>query len=170
MKIPLDTICVRSGVLCPRCRKLIDNGFYTLREVEIMKNLLELEEHDPNLKFLKDSTYVKSYETNSMILIVLEMGNDVPQAALVKLGRILSTKMNTKIRVIKKSDPKNIIVQVVAPARVQGINSVWTPDGDVQHIIRISKYDARLLPAGVNELEHLLSMIFNENYKIKITQ
>jgi hypothetical protein len=135
-----------------------------------MKNLLELEEHDPNLKFLKDSTYVKSYETNSMILIVLEMGNDVPQAALVKLGRILSTKMNTKIRVIKKSDPKNIIVQVVAPARVQGINSVWTPDGDVQHIIRISKYDARLLPAGVNELEHLLSMIFNENYKIKITQ
>jgi transcription antitermination factor NusA-like protein len=113
---------------------------------------------------------VKSYETNSMILIVLEMGNDVPQAALVKLGRILSTKMNTKIRVIKKSDPKNIIVQVVAPARVQGINSVWTPDGDVQHIIRISKYDARLLPAGVNELEHLLSMIFNENYKIKITQ
>jgi transcription antitermination factor NusA-like protein len=170
MKIPLDTICVRSGVLCPRCRKLIDNGFYTLREVEIMKNLLELEEHDPNSKFLKDSTYVKSYETNSMILIVLEMGNDVPQAALVKLGRILSTKMNTKIRVIKKSDPKNIIVQVVAPARVQGINSVWTPDGDVQHIIRISKYDARLLPAGVNELEHLLSMIFNENYKIKITQ
>jgi len=170
MRIPLDTICIRSGVLCPRCRKLIDNGFYTLREVEIMKNLLELEEHDPNFKFLKDSTYVKSYETNSMILIVLEIGNDVPQAALVKLGRTLSTKMNTKIRVIKKSDPKNIIVQIVAPARVQGINSVWTPDGDVQHIIRISKYDARLLPAGVNELEHLLSMIFNENYKIKIMQ
>jgi|UniRef100_A0A7J2U339 transcription antitermination factor NusA-like protein len=168
MKIPLDIICVRSGVLCPRCRRLVDSGIYTQREVEIMRYLLELEEQDTSFRFLKDATYVKSYETNSMILTVLEVSSDVPQSALAKLGRTLGAKMNTKVRVIRKSDPKNMIVQVVAPARVQGVNSVWTPDGDVQHIIRISRYDARLLPAEVNELELLLSMILNENYKIKV--
>jgi transcription antitermination factor NusA-like protein len=168
MKIPLDTICVKSGVLCPRCHRLIDSGFYTLREVEIMRYLLELEEQDPNFKFLKDATYLKSYETNSLTLTVLEVGSDVPQSALARLGRTLSAKMNTKVRVIRKSDPKSIIVQVVAPARVQGINSVWTPDGDVQHIIRISRYDARLLPAEVSEIESLLSLVLNENYRIKI--
>ncbi|MEM4030456.1 MAG: transcription elongation factor [Ignisphaera sp.] len=168
MRIPLDTICVKSGVLCPRCRRLVDSGTYTQREVEIMKHLLELEERDPNYKFLKDTTYVKSYETNSMIITILEADDLIPQSMLVKLGKTLSEKIGMKVRVIRKADPKTLIAQIIAPARMHGVNSVWTPDGDVQHIIRISRYDARFLPLEVKELEQLLATIFHENYRIKI--
>ena len=168
MRIPLDVICVKSGVLCPRCQKLVDSGTYTLREVEIMKALFELEEKDANFKFLKDATYVKSYETNSMIVTILEVSEDVPQTALIRLGRVLSEKLGSKVRVVRKTDPKTLIAQIIAPARIQGVNSVWTPDGDVQYIVRISKQDARFLPMNINELEHLLTLIFNENYRVKI--
>jgi len=168
MKIPLDTICVKSGVLCPRCRKLVDSGTYTLREVEIMKQLLELEEQDPNYRFLKDVTYVKSYETNSIIVTILDVDDSIPQSMLIRLGKTLSEKIGLRVRVIRKSDPKTLIAQIIAPARIHGVNSVWTPDGDVQHIIRISRYDARFLPVEVKELEQLLSTIFHENYRIKI--
>ncbi|MCI4437338.1 MAG: transcription elongation factor [Ignisphaera sp.] len=168
MRIPLDVICVKSGVLCPRCRRLVESNTYTWREVEIMKHLLELEETDASFKFLKDATYVKAYETNSMIVVVIDVGADVPQHALIKLGRVLSTKLNTRVRVVRKSDPRNMILQIIAPARVEGINRVWTPDGDVQNIIRIPKTDARLLPSEASELERILSIILGENYRIKI--
>ncbi len=168
MKIPLDTICVKSGILCPRCKKLIDSGAYTQNEVDVMKVLLELEE-DPSNKFLREATYIKSYYIDSMAIVVIEVSNTIPQTMLVRLGRTLSEKLRLKVRVVRRSqDVKAFLAQIFAPARIQGIDSVWTPDGDVQHIIRISRYDARVLPFKVNQLENLLTMIFNEVYRIKV--
>lgn len=168
MRIPLDTICVKSGVLCPRCKRLIDSGAYTRDEVDVMKAFLELEE-DPNNKFLRDATYFKSYRIDSMIIVVIDVGDTIPQSMLVRLGRILGEKLGLRVRVIRRSqDIKVFLAQIFAPARIQGIDSVWTPDGDVQHIIRISRYDARVLPFKIDQLENLLTEIFNEVYRIKI--
>lgn len=168
MKIPLDTICVRSGVLCPRCKRLIDSGTHAQSEVDIMKALLELEE-DPSNKFLREASYFKSYYVDSMVIVVIDVSDTIPQSMLIRLGRTLSEKLGLRVRVIRRSqDIKTFLAQIFAPARIQGVDSVWTPDGDVQHIIRISRYDARVLPFKVNQLENLLTAIFNEVYRIKI--
>uniref|UniRef100_A0A7C5TL80 Transcription elongation factor NusA n=1 Tax=Ignisphaera aggregans TaxID=334771 RepID=A0A7C5TL80_9CREN len=168
MRLPLDIICVKSGVLCPRCKRLIDSGVYSQNEVDIMKALLELEE-DPSNKFLREATYFKSYYVDSIVIVVIEVSDSIPQSMLIKLGRALSEKLGLRIRVIRRSqDVKVFLAQIFAPARIQGIDSVWTPDGDVQHIIRISKYDARVLPFKISQLENLLTMIFNEVYRIKV--
>jgi len=169
MKIPLDIICVRSGILCPRCRRLVESGAYTTTDVEVMKILLELEE-DPNNKFLREATYIKSYSVDSMVIVLLELSNAVPQSFLIRIARMISEKMGMKVRVVRYSqDQKSMIAQLFAPARIQGIDSVWLPDGDVQYIIRVSRYDAKYLPLKINELETLLSKMFNESYRIKVT-
>jgi predicted nucleic acid-binding Zn-ribbon protein len=43
LRIPLDTICVKTGILCPSCQRKVDEGEVQEFEVEILRNLLELE-------------------------------------------------------------------------------------------------------------------------------
>ncbi|MEM1525584.1 MAG: hypothetical protein QXZ41_04190 [Ignisphaera sp.] len=169
MRIPLDVICVRSGVLCPRCRRVVEGGEHSEIEVDIMRYLLELE-NDSNFKFLKSASYIKSYKVDSVIIIVLDIPEVVSRLNIIRLAKALEEKLGLKIRIVQKtSDPKSFILQLISPARIQGIDSVWTPDGSVQHIVRIPKSDAKLLPLRVDILENLLSSIYNEVYRIKIS-
>jgi len=169
MRIPLDHICVKSGILCPRCRRLIESGQVQPFEVDIMKVLLELEENDPNFRFLRDAVYVKSYTLNGLTVLTLDLHDDVNPQLLIKLARTLSEKIKSKVRVVRRTnDLKLMIAQIIAPARVQGVNMVWSPDGTVQYVVRISRYDAKFLPTKIENIEQLLNMMFNEIFKIKI--
>ena len=168
MKIPLDVICVRSGVLCPRCRRIVESGEHTEVEVEVMRHLLELE-NNSSFKFLKNASYIKSYKIDSMLVVILDLPEPVPRATIVRLGKALEEKLGVKVRITQKtSDPKVFISQLISPARIEGIDSVWTPDGAVQYIVRIPRSDAKLLPLKVEALENLLSSIYNEVYRVKI--
>ncbi len=173
MKIPLDQICVRSGVLCPRCRELVASGRVNEFEVELMRILLELE-NDPQFKFLKESSYVKSYLKNSILVMILDLPENVTSQQIARLARTISSRVsenlgNVKIRVVRRSnDVRNMIAQILAPARIQGVNTLWSPDGTVQHIVRVPRNDVRFLPGPVNELEELFKEIFNEQYRIRI--
>ncbi len=170
MKMPLDHICLKSGVLCPRCRKLVESGVVADYEVEIMRGILELEEKNPEFRALKDGTYIKSYRVDSFVVLMVEVPENVSTQTLTKLARALSEKLGMKIRVVKKvNDMKLVIAQIVAPARVNGVNSLWLPDGTVQHIVRISRYDAKLLPASIEALEKLFKEIFGEDIRIRLT-
>lgn len=169
MRAPLDSVCLKSGVLCPRCRRVIESGAVSPKEIEVMQHLLELEEADPGFRFLRDTNYVKSYEVDSLLLVILDVDAVVSAATLTKLSKVLSERLNAKVRVIRNSqDPKALVSQIIAPARMQGIDSVWTPDGDVHYVIRISKHDARLLPMRVEMLESLLSSMFNATYRVRV--
>lgn len=169
MRIPLDVICVRSGILCPRCRRIVESGEHQEIEIEVMRHLLELE-NDNNFKFLKNSSYIKSYKVNTMLIIILDTQEPVPRSTIVKLSKALEERIKVRVRIIQKtSDPKTFISQLISPARIQGIDSVWTPDGTVQHIVRIPKSDAKLLPLKTSDIENLLSSIYNEIYRVKIS-
>ena len=170
MKIPLDYICLKSGVLCPRCRRLIEEGKVGEHEVEVMKVLIDLEEKDPEFKFLRDAVYVKTYTSNGFHVLVLKIPEDIPPTTLIRLSRVLSDRLNAKVRVVKQTnDMKYMIAQIVAPARVQGVNSLWLPDGTVQHIVRIPRYDARLLPTAIENIEKILKEMFGENIRVKLS-
>ncbi len=168
--MPLDYICLKSGVLCPRCRKLVDEGKVQQFEVDLMKALIELEEKSQDFKFLREATYVKGYLVDNFCVLILELPEDVTQHSLIRLSRVLSDKVGLKVRVVKKvNDMKMLIAQIVAPARIQGVNALWLPDGSVQHIVRIPRYDAKSLPTSVENLEKLFNEIFGTSIRIKLS-
>lgn len=169
MKIPLDYICVKSGVLCPRCRHMVESGQVQKYEIEVIRHLIELEERDPAFRFLRDATYVKSYMIDDFLVLIIDILNDVAPQTLIRLARVLGERLNMKVRAVKRlNDMKMVIAQILSPARIQGVNTVWSPDGTVQYVVRISRYDARFLPISIDELEKLLNMIFNKAFKIKL--
>lgn len=170
MKIPLDYLCVKTGVLCPRCQRLVDTGVVGEYEVPVMRALLELEER-PDFKFLKDAKYIKTLKLDSMMVLLLEINDpDLKPKDLGRLGRALSDKLRVKVRVINKTtgDIRELARQLMYPARVAGVNTLWLPDGSIEHIVRVPRADIRYLPMKTSSLEEILTQITGMNVRIRI--
>ncbi len=166
--MPLDYVCVKSGVLCPRCQGLVDSGKVDREEVDVMKALVELEETSSEFKWLKNVNYVKSYIAENLAIVVLEAsGVSPPQVS--RLSRALSDKLGLRVKVATSaSDPKMLAGQLLYPARILGINTLWLPDGTTRYNIRIRKRDTRYLPASQETVEKLLSKILKMPVKLKL--
>lgn len=169
MRIPLDHICVRSGVLCPRCQGLVDSRVVESYEVDVMRVLLDLEDK-PEFKFLKDAVYHKTLKLADLLVITIQLPDSLTNQRLInKLDKQLSEVLGIKVRVIDKSvnNIRSIAFQLVTPARISGINTLWLPDGSVQYIVRIPKSDSRYLPASKEVIEEVLSTLVGNSVRIR---
>ncbi len=169
MKIPLDQICVKSGVLCPRCQGLVDSRVVEPYEIEVMNALLELE-NNTEFKFLKEATYYKAVRSDGFMVLLIELPDSYTTPRLIsKLDKQLSEILGVKVRVIDKSSNniKHIALQLIMPARVSGINTLWLPDGSTQYIVRIPKSDSRYLPASKEVIEEVLTNLIGNSVRIR---
>ncbi|UXD21364.1 transcription elongation factor [Ignicoccus pacificus DSM 13166] len=167
LRIPLDTICVKTGILCPSCQRKVDEGEVQEYEVDVMRKLLELENE---IKELKNATYVKSYDLGNLLIVVLKM--DEWDTDLVrKIRQALSRALDRRVRVvIKTPEPREVASQLLIPLTVRGVNVVWLPDGTQKYVVRVSRGFSRRgprLPAPKEELEKVLSDILGAPIEIR---
>ncbi|MEM0043624.1 MAG: transcription elongation factor NusA [Sulfolobales archaeon] len=171
MKIPLDYICVKTGVLCPRCRRLVEIGMVEEFEIDLMRAMIDVENDAEFKNILSDFTYVKAYRFSDNIVIVGEFSHKADQRILQRLSKVLSDKLNMRVRVISpsnKKDVKSLISQLIFPARILGVNIVWVPDGSQQHIVRIPRTDLRYITLPIENIEKIVEVISGESVKIRI--
>jgi len=168
VKIPLDHICVKTGVLCPRCERLVSSGEIEKFEVNVMRLLLELEEKT-EFKFLRNAIYHKAINVDNFLILIIELKEHITSRLLGRLGRALSDELKMRVRVVNKSNTniREIASQLLYPARVIGVNTLWLPDGTVEHIVRIPRSDSRYLPSNIYALEQVLSVVTGMNVKIR---
>jgi transcription antitermination factor NusA-like protein len=87
----------------------------------------------------------------------------------IKIAKILQERLGMKVRILEKSNSiKSTAVQLLTPARVLGVNTVWLPDGTVQYVVRVSKYEKKFLPADEASLETVLSKIHSTPVRIRV--
>lgn len=170
MKIPLDQLCVRSGVLCPRCEMLVRNGSVRDLDLEVMRFLLRAE-GTPDYRFLRDAEYIRSVNLGNVVVVQLNIPTSgVDQKSLLKLARYLESGLNIRVRVIdtKNTSTKDLIKSVMQPARVLGVNTLWLPDGSVEYVVRIPRSDLKYLPTSQEDVETILTQLVGANVKIRV--
>ena len=52
--LPLDKTCINSGFLCTNCQARLDAGEITEFEIDLAKDLLQLEEEEEQFAFLRN--------------------------------------------------------------------------------------------------------------------
>jgi len=170
LRIPLDTLCVKTGVLCPRCQSIVRSGSVKEYEVDVMRELLDLEEL-PDFKFLKDMEYVRSIVSEGALVIILQdvRDNTPDPRSLNKLSWVLGERLKTKTRIITNTkDLKEVVKQLVFPARITSVNTIWLPDGTVEYVVRIPKFEMRNLPFKRREvIEDILTQITGNVVRIR---
>jgi len=172
VKIPLDYVCVKSGVLCPRCQSLVDSGEVDEREVAIMKALIELEEKE-NITLLKKATYYKTFFVNQDLVVVvmdLGIGTSVPLFTRYarRLEQRLSEKLNARVRIIPRaSDVRGLASFLLFPTRILGVNILWLPDGSIEYVIRVPRRSRKYIAPYIEVYEKILNELLGKKTVIR---
>ena len=142
MVLPVCDVCLKSGILCQGCENKLKSGEISQIDLDIAKVLFKL--GDGKLGFQK------TIEVGDIVIIVTE--KDQVGKLIGKNGKIvreLSRTVGKKIRVVgQDSDLKSISSDILAPARVSGINVVYGTDGEEKYKIRVMQEDSRKLPGS----------------------
>jgi transcription antitermination factor NusA-like protein len=165
MKMPICTIDVKSGFLCSRCQDKLDKGLITQLDIDIAKELLSFEDRLPGLKEVE---FKRAVDAGSMIIIIVGQGDssDIfePNSRVFKE---LEKRFNKRIRVIEEnSNIRRTIEDMVTPAALLGINTLWLPDGSLEKKVRLSLSDSKKLPADIQVVEETIKALTGERIRI----
>ena len=138
MRTELCQFCLRSGILCSKCREKVRKGEITETDLKIARLLLSLEEKYPPLQ---DVYFHKAVEADGILAILVERGDVAKMLSYGgKITKILSQKTGKKIRVLEyNSDERKFLEDLFAPLNIITINKIWLPDGTTETRVILKK-------------------------------
>ncbi len=165
MKTPVCNICLKTGILCPRCQKMLASGEISENEVKISKLLYELTN---KYNIAKNITFVRAIEFDNLLILVVGK-NDVYE--FVRKGgmiiKSLQQNLQTKIRIIEDTkNIKKIVLDLIYPVRILGVNIVYLPDGTKRKKLRIPLDDEKRLPISLKKVKEIVYEITKESIEI----
>lgn len=156
MVLPVCDVCLKSGMLCQGCENKLKSGEITQIDLDIAKLLYKVGDGKIGFK--------KTIEIGDVVIIVTEkdqVGKLIGKGG--KIVRAISKKIGKKVRVVgENSDLKSVSTDILAPARISGINIVYGKDGKEKYKIRVMKEDARRIPAKLSLLNDIIQKLTNE--------
>lgn len=145
----------------------MDRGEVSRDEIPVMKTLIDLEENQ-GLRLLREAKYVRSIWLPGLLVIVLRIPRATPPE-LRRLSRALGEALGIRVQVVNMTrDVKTLAAQLVSPARVLGVNMVWLPDGSTQYVVRLSRFDQRVLPTKPSNIEKALQEILEVPIRVRL--
>ena len=148
MKTALCKFCLKSGILCSKCRAKLKSGEVSKVDLEIARLLLPLENAYPPLQ---DIHFHKAVEANGILALIVGRG-DVARllAHGRKIVRTLEEKTEKKIRILEQgADYRKFLEDLFAPSNILTINTIWLPDGTTETKVILRRRRRR--PPSMNE-------------------
>ncbi len=135
MKTPICDSCAWSEELCPDCRHNLASGRISPLDVEVSQILHKInEKHN-----ISAASFCKAVSLGEAVFVFTEGEVGLLIGREGKVVSALSSALGRRVRIVQKSpDVKKAIADLIAPARLLGINSVWTAGKEIVRL-RIAK-------------------------------
>jgi transcription antitermination factor NusA-like protein len=157
MVLPVCDVCLKSGMLCQGCENKLKSGEITQMDLDIAKILYKLGEGKIGFK--------KTIEIGDTVIIVTEkeqVGKLIGKSG--KIVREISHSIGKKVRVVgENSDLRAVARDILAPARLSGINIVYGKDGQKKYKIRVMAEDSRRIPGRLDFLNSIIKELTSED-------
>ncbi len=169
MKIPFCTFCVKTRVFCARCQQLLDSQQYDMIDVDVINALLSVKQKFD--EYLRNVEYVKSYDADDTVVVVLRGIKSIPRNVIKDLEIALEQQLNKKVRIVEKSSNiSELASQLAQPARILTVAISWLPDGTSEAVVKIPRWEARRLPLRPEEFAKILSMITGTSVRVEVAK
>ena len=157
MVLPVCDVCLKSGMLCQGCENKLKSGEITQMDLDIAKLLYKLGEGKIGFK--------KTIEIGDTVIIVTDkeqVGKLIGKSG--KIVREISHSIGKKVRVVgENSDLRAVARDILAPARLSGINIVYGKDGQKKYKIRVMAEDSRRIPGRLDVLNSIIKELTSED-------
>jgi len=162
MKTPICEICARTGNLCSGCSEKLQKGVISELEVKISQLLYQInEKHN-----ITEARFKKALDLGKIVLILTDGDVGLLIGREGKVVSELSQTLGKKVRIAEFSgDVKKSIADILQPARLLGINRLYSGGNEITKI-RISKAELRNLPVDINTLEKAFNSLIGTEVKI----
>jgi transcription antitermination factor NusA-like protein len=144
-------------MLCQGCENKLKSGEITQMDLDIAKLLYKLGEGKIGFK--------KTIEIGDTVIIVTDkeqVGKLIGKSG--KIVREISRSIEKKVRVVgENSDLRAVAKDILAPARLSGINIVYGKDGQKKYKIRVMAEDSRRIPGRLDVLNSIIKELTSED-------
>ena len=165
MKTPLCDFCLKSGVLCPRCQEKVRLGEISETDIKVAKTLLSLQDRYPSLQ---KTSFFKAYEADKVLAIIVGPG-DLPHLLGYggKILRDITQETNRNVRILERGgDIRKFIEDLLAPASIVSLNTIWLPDGSTETKVIIADHSRRL-SIDAETLKELASKVYGVTIRVE---
>ena len=159
MKTPICSICLNSDMLCMACKRKLDEGNISEADVRLARAVRTLAN---TFKVLDKITIKKVLEGEN--IIVMMCGNGDRPKLVGRDGVVisrLSKMMGKNVRVVEEvEDVKDFIKNIIHPVPLEGINVVYSNEGETLKVLIPRN---RNLPLPEAAFREIIKMVFDRN-------
>jgi len=164
VQFPICYFCLKTGLLCKTCNEKLKKGEITKLDIEVAKWFLDNEEKYPQLK---DCTFYKAVQKDDLLVVLIGCKNKGLTAFWRKISKVLSDEKGVNARIIEKTfSLRGLLSQLLFPAKVISLNTIWLPDGSCESTVKVAPEDLKKLPADVKALEEVIRELIGETVYI----
>lgn len=164
MKTPICDFCLESKLLCLKCSKKLRENEITNLDIDVSRFLNKLEKK----LLISDVDLLKTYDINGYIILLVHGNIASVIGKSGKVVRMLSDQFRKRFRAVAEGDFRNMIQDLVFPARIYGINVLHTPKGE-KYIVMIPRKDKSEVLMDEETLKKVASILFNKEISIKFS-
>lgn len=168
MKAELCQFCLRSGILCPKCRAKIEKGEVTQRDLEIARLLISIENEYP---LLQDVYFRGTIEADNILAILVRRGDATKILSYGgKIIKFLESKTGKNIRILEyNAGERKFIEDLFAPLPVLAINKIWLPDGSIETRVILKGKDKRRSSLNINAMKEIARRVKGLTLRIEFS-
>jgi hypothetical protein len=153
--LPACVTCITSGFLCTSCQEKLDTGEISDFDLDLAKNLLELEEKE-EFSFLKNVSLYKSIDFEDVVILIIG-SKDKIKISLKLIDWIKETYEIQYLILIEKTErPRPVIEALITPYKLNSLNEIFLATGDIEFKAILSKKDEENILFTKEELEELV--------------
>jgi hypothetical protein len=164
--LPACITCVNSGFLCTSCQEKLDTGEISEFDLDLAKNLLELEETE-EFGFLKIVSFYKSIDFEDVVILIVG-----PKDKIIISPKLVdwikeNYEIETLILIEKTNKPRPVIEALIAPYKLMSLNEIFLATGDIEFKAMLLKKDEEKILFTKEELEELVLEITGNVIRIE---
>ncbi|MHA1294506.1 MAG: hypothetical protein ACTSQJ_17845, partial [Promethearchaeota archaeon] len=140
-ELPACKMCVNSGFLCTSCQAKLDQGIITEFELDLAKDLIELEEKEERFSYLKDISFYKAIDYEDVVILVVG-SKDKLKITSDLIDWIKKTYEIDQIILIEKTkNPRPVVEDLIMPGKLLSLNEIFLATGEIEFKAVVRKED-----------------------------
>ncbi|MFX1446116.1 MAG: hypothetical protein ACFFHV_22120 [Promethearchaeota archaeon] len=167
--LPACKTCVNSGFLCNSCQKKLDEGEITDFELDLAKELLQLEENDGRFDFLKNISFYKAIDYEDVVILVVDRKDKIRISEELLTWIKETYEIDEIILIEKTNNPRAVLEGLISPAKVVSLNEIFLATGDIEFKGILRKSDKDKILFTKEELQDLVLELTGNVTRIEFT-